>query len=256
MRSNRPSAGSVRRTRSAGGPRARSRRRSSCRPHSPARSPSPAAEATASTDPGAQLLADPVLERVELRRRPCPRIPGRRPRRQRPPDCLAMQARASADLADREPLDAMHPPDLRPLLHADHTLPPRPTTRSGEGPNPAGRHRPRAGGSLFDRRSRVSIQAAPTLHRRHHEIMGSQRRTSGITIRRARATRGPRAAPSRDDLGCLGDEAVLVQSKEPPDGSRARSSRPPAPSPARPGELNSKFCAEELTPMTAYIASR
>ena len=34
-------------------------------------------------------------------------------------------------------------------------------------------------------------------------------------------------------VGCLGDEAVLVQSKEPPAGSRARSSRSPGPSPAR-----------------------
>ena len=80
----------------------------------------------------------------------------------------------------------------------------------------------------------VSTRLAQTLalHRRHHEIWGPAPH-SGITIRRARATRGPRAAPSRNDLGCLGDEAVLVQSKEPPDGSRARSSRPPGPSPAR-----------------------
>jgi hypothetical protein len=26
------------------------------------------------------------------------------------------------DLADRQPLDPVHPPDLRPLLHADHPL--------------------------------------------------------------------------------------------------------------------------------------
>ena len=71
-----------------------------------------------------------------------------------------------------------------------------------------------------------------------NQEMVSQRRTGGITIRRARwarASRGPPAAPSRDDLAWLGDEAVLVRSKEPVDGSRARSSRPPAPSPARPG---------------------
>ena len=52
----------------------------------------------------------------------------------------------------------MHPPDLRPLLHVDHT--PRATTRQGEGPNPAGPTRPRrvghystgAAGSVFRRR--------------------------------------------------------------------------------------------------------
>ena len=81
-----------------------------------------------------------------------------------------------------------------------------------------------------DRATRLAQTLA--LHRRHHEVWGPAPH-SGITIRRARATRGPRAAPSRNDCGCLGDEAVLVQSKEPPDGSRARSSRSPGPSPAR-----------------------
>ena len=88
----------------------------------------------------------------------------------------------------------------------------------------------------------VHIMANTALTGATYDIDGGQQfvacklAAGGITLRRARcarATRGPRAAPSRNDLGCLGDEAVLVQSKEPPDGSRARSSRPPGPSPAR-----------------------
>jgi hypothetical protein len=43
----------------------------------------------------------------------------------------------------------MHPSDLGPLLHADHTLPPRPITRSSEGPDPAGQDRPHAGWVTF-----------------------------------------------------------------------------------------------------------
>ena len=73
-----------------------------------------------------------------------------------------MQPRPLADLTDRQPLDAVHAPDLRPLLHADHALllarspdQARVRTRPDE-PDPA------PGGSLFDRRRWVSIQAAPT----------------------------------------------------------------------------------------------
>src|SRR3954467_6612146 len=55
-----------------------------------------------------------------------------------------MQPRPPADLPDRQPLDPVHAPDLRPLLHADHSPPPRPRPCSSEGPNPAGRTRPRA----------------------------------------------------------------------------------------------------------------
>ena len=67
-----------------------------------------------------QLVADPVLERIELRSHRCARIPRRLPGRQRPPDRLAMQPRPPADLPDRQLLDSMQPSDLCPLLHADH----------------------------------------------------------------------------------------------------------------------------------------
>src|SRR4051794_11757924 len=91
-----------------------------------------------------QLLTDPVAKRVKLRRRRQPRIPRRRLGRHRPPNRLAMKPRPPADLPDRQPLDPVHAPDLRPLLHPDHTPPPRPSQCSSEGPNPAGHTRPRA----------------------------------------------------------------------------------------------------------------
>src|SRR3954470_6354274 len=73
-----------------------------------------------------------------------------------------MQPRPLADLPDRQPLNAVHAPDLRPLLHADHTLllarssdQARVRTRPDE-PDPA------PGGSLFDRRRWTTIHPAPT----------------------------------------------------------------------------------------------
>src|SRR6202012_5737527 len=88
---------------------------------------------------------DPVLEQIQLRPRLRPRIPRRLSGRQRPPDRLAMQPRPPTDLPDRELLAPRQPPDLRPLLHVDHTaflLADR--HRSDEGPDPAGQHRPHA----------------------------------------------------------------------------------------------------------------
>src|SRR5690242_17033747 len=60
-----------------------------------------------------------------------------------------MQPRPLADLTDRQPLDAVHAPDLCPLLHADHTLLLARPHGSSESPDPAGRTRPRAGWATF-----------------------------------------------------------------------------------------------------------
>ena len=68
-----------------------------------------------------ELLTDPVLERIELRPARRPRIPRRLRRRQSPPDRLSMQPRPPADLPNRQPVNPVQPPDLRPLLHPDHT---------------------------------------------------------------------------------------------------------------------------------------
>src|SRR5579875_3153544 len=55
-----------------------------------------------------------------------------------------MQPRPPADLPDRQPVDPVQPPDLRPLLHANHTLLLARSHRSDEGPDPAGQSRPHA----------------------------------------------------------------------------------------------------------------
>ena len=53
-----------------------------------------------------------------------------------------MDAGAAVDLALGEPLDVSHPPDLRPLLHAKHCLPPVSIVRSSQITGPVGRLRP------------------------------------------------------------------------------------------------------------------
>jgi hypothetical protein len=84
------------------------------------------------------------------------------------------------DLPDRQPLDPMHAPDLRPLLHPDHTPPlarssdqARVRTRPDEpDPAPGGSLSTGAGGSVFRRRpqqcSSTPIRggrAAPVRHK-------------------------------------------------------------------------------------------
>ncbi len=76
--------------------------------------------------------------------------PRRRLGRNRPPNRLAMQPRPLADLPDRQPVNPVHPPDLSPLLHPDHTPSSSPIRRSSEGPDPAGRTRPRARWVTFE----------------------------------------------------------------------------------------------------------
>jgi hypothetical protein len=111
---------------------------------------------------GLQLLADPLPERIELRPRRLAHIPRRSLAPQRTTDRATVKPTPTADLPKREPLDPVHPPDLSPLLHPDHTLllarsldRARVKTRP-DAPNPA------PGGSLFNRRTWVSIQPAPT----------------------------------------------------------------------------------------------
>src|SRR5207248_997718 len=110
----------------------------------------------------AQLLTDPVLERIQLR-------PGRRPlvlRRRlaldRPGDRVAMRPGQPMDRALGALLDEVQPSDLSPLLHADHTLL---LARSQD--QARVRDQPDAsdstpGGPVFNRRRWSSIQAAPT----------------------------------------------------------------------------------------------
>jgi hypothetical protein len=69
---------------------------------------------------------------------------------------------APGDLVNREPLDLLHPPDLRPAPHLEHCLPPRQShdlARLGITPDDTA---PRSGGCDFNRPSRVIVQAAPT----------------------------------------------------------------------------------------------
>ena len=95
---------------------------------------------------GRQLLTDPVLERIQLRRRSAPAHTAAAA----PPPTLggpSFDATPVRRLISRieSCSTRRQPPDLRPLLHADHTrflLADR--HRSNEGPDPAGQHRPHA----------------------------------------------------------------------------------------------------------------
>src|SRR5205807_7167166 len=76
-----------------------------------------------------------------------------------------MQPRPLADLPNRDTLDPVQPPDLRPLLHTDQPSsspiandPTRVRTR----PDTTD---PTPGGSLLSRRRWVTIQSAPTINR-------------------------------------------------------------------------------------------
>ena len=89
-----------------------------------------------------QLLADPLSERIQLRPRRRPHIPRRRVRYQRPRHGVTRQPQRLRDLPLRTPLDQHQPPDLSPLLHADHTLLLARSNRSSEGQDPAGRSQP------------------------------------------------------------------------------------------------------------------
>jgi hypothetical protein len=68
----------------------------------------------------AQQPVNLVLERVELRGAPCPAIPRRALAPQRTTNGVAVMPGALGDLADREPIDLPHPPDLRPAPHVEH----------------------------------------------------------------------------------------------------------------------------------------
>jgi hypothetical protein len=97
--------------------------------------------------------------------------------------------RATDDLADREALDELHPPDLRPPLHLQHFLPPRLGHRPGEGHQLNGRRRSLfpQGGSEFDRPGWVSIQAAPTVRRLPAACSSSRKRSNNSSLPASRA---------------------------------------------------------------------
>jgi hypothetical protein len=78
-------------------------------------------------------LLDRRQKRMELRAPLRPRAVARRLRRgERLSDRVAVNADAAVDLALREPLNMLHPPDLRPLLHAKQRLPPVSINRSSQ----------------------------------------------------------------------------------------------------------------------------
>ena len=78
-------------------------------------------------------------------------------RGQRAADRFAVQPGAAADLLDRDAVDHVHPPDLRPLLHVDHPLLLASISSIGRGSRPGRMLRPCAGGSVFDRREGVQF---------------------------------------------------------------------------------------------------
>jgi hypothetical protein len=118
---------------------------------------------------GPQLLLDPGLERIELRRTRRPPVARRLSRAKRTPDRLPVTTGAAMDLLDRQPLHEVHAADLRPLLHTDQL--PLLARSSSQAQSPTGRHQPTPrGGSDFNRRRVRSIQAAPTRAKRQSLI--------------------------------------------------------------------------------------
>jgi hypothetical protein len=115
-----------------------------------------------------QLLLDPGLERIELRKARRPPVARRIVARKRATDRGAVKPREAMDLADRAPLHPMHPPDLGPLLHADHPLLLASASRTKRGSGPSRTLRPHAerggqfstgaGGPVFTRRPHFSTQ--------------------------------------------------------------------------------------------------
>jgi hypothetical protein len=53
-------------------------------------------------------------------------------------DRFPVQAGAAVDLPDRDAVDEVHPPDLRPVLHVDHLLLLASISSIGERPDPSG----------------------------------------------------------------------------------------------------------------------
>ncbi len=112
----------------------------------------------------AQKALDLLLEGVELGGRLRPVVGRWALRRQGAADRFPVQTGAAADLPDRDAVDEVHPPDLRPVLHVDHLLLLASISSIGRASRP-GRMAPalRQGGSVFDRRRWSSFQAAPTV---------------------------------------------------------------------------------------------
>lgn len=107
------------------------------------------------------LLADPVLERIQLRPRQRPRVLRRHLARHRLRDRGTRQPQPPRNLALREPLHEHQPPDLSPLLHAQHPSSSRDPYRSREGQGPAGRRPTAAPPDLVFNRRDCYVRFAP-----------------------------------------------------------------------------------------------
>lgn len=106
---------------------------------------------------GLEQPMDLGFEEVELRGRRRPRVLRRLSARDRAADGLAMQPGAPGELANRDPLDEVQTPQLCPLLHDQHVLPPDPIwTSPGQGASGRRGQGPR-GGSPFNRRQRRAV---------------------------------------------------------------------------------------------------
>jgi len=98
---------------------------------------------------GAQETLDLLLEGVELRW-PRPALIARwLLGANRRSDCVSCQPGPPGDLLDRDPVNHVNPPDLRPLLHVDHAfLPARPLRSSRGSASPRTLSPPSAGGQF------------------------------------------------------------------------------------------------------------
>ena len=116
-----------------------------------------------------QQALDLLLEGVEFGGRLRSAVGRRVLRRQGAPDGFPMQAGAPADLPNRDAVDEVQPPDLRPVLHVDHPLLLASISSIGRASGPGrmapaprqgGQFSTGAGGPVFRRRLQLADRAA------------------------------------------------------------------------------------------------
>jgi hypothetical protein len=129
---------------------------------------------------GLEQAMDLGLEGIELRARRRSLVTRRLRRAQRPPHRVAITPRTASQLLDRDAGDKMVAPQLRPLLHLQHTLLlTRPTMNESGSPHPRTSPPTPVKGVHFQRRNRVSIHPAPIAPIRVHFKDGNWRIDGG-----------------------------------------------------------------------------
>lgn len=146
-----------------------------------------------------------VLEWIELRGRARPRVLRRLGTSERPAHGLAMQAEAPGELADPDVLAEVQTPQLGPLLHDQHVLPPDPIwTSPGQGGS-GGRSGDVAGVGHLS----TAVRGAVLERRRHTRgTQAAGAAVSWISAGRNRRSRPPRGLIPSADRGVNCSESL------------------------------------------------